>query len=300
MFAALSQKLYIPDRGDFKLSGNYSLAGAFLAMSLSTIVAGLAAYIYSLAVTVIPIIYFNFLLTVGLGVSIAYTVIFISKLSLIRNDKVRFFISVFVGILAFILQWLVYIFFLTTGKIPLEHTIAEGEFLLNPIVLKSILSKLYSYGNWSVFGFTVNGITLLLIWLGEALIIIGAPILILLKNPITPFSEKLHLWYPKVSLSQDFAYISGINSFIQELRTSKGSNLLNYPKGDGTRHSTISIYYLEQEDQSFLSADNIYITKGKESKKEVDPVVRFVAIPCTTANALIEKYGKKKWSYLNI
>lgn len=300
MFASLMQKFYVPDQGDYQLSGRYSLIGLSLALGASSLFTLFVSYIYSLAVTFIPIIYLNVLITASLGIAIGFCVMLSSKIALIRNKNVRLLIAVIVSALAVITQWMVYLFFLTTGKAPIQGNIAEGQFLLDITTLKNIFTTLYTYGSWTVFGITVNGALLLSIWIVEALIIMAAPLLILTKHPIPPFSEKLNKWYKKRTLAQDFAYISGINSFINELRDSKAANLLNYPKGDGNRHARIIIYYIEQEDKAYLSADNIFITSGKESNKDIDPVVRFVAIPSHVASELIKKHGTKAWSYNDV
>lgn len=296
MFADLIQKITVADKGDFKLSGNYTLVGFVLAFGLSALVAVLCGYLYAVIVTYMPIIYLNILLNVVFGVIIGFTVTYLSKLALIRNTKARYLIGCLAGLSGVIAQWWVYLFLITTGKIPLEHTVSEGSFLIEWGVLKEILNALYTNGNWSLFGIDMNGPLLLSIWIGEALIIVVAPMLILYKNPITPFSEKYMKWYPKVTLAQDFGYISGIVSFIRELRDSKAENLFHYPKGDGMRHSKVNLYYLEQEDEAFLSVDNVFHTKGNNARKEVDPIVRFVAVPSQTAAQLMDKYGVKKRS----
>lgn len=300
MFATLLQRFYVPDQGDFHLSGNFTLAGLTIAVGLSAVITTLAAYLYALLVTFIPFIYLNALITGTFGLIIGYTVVYTSRISLIRNGKVRFSIGLIFSFVGVFVQWMVYLFFWVTGKIPLQETIQEGLFILDPVVLKNLLLDLYTYGSWSIFGITVNGVFLLLIWIAEAVIIIGAPLLILLKHPISPFSEKLTRWYPKKILAQDFAYVSGINSYIKELRDSNASNLLHYPKGDGHRHSRVSLYYIDQEERAYLSADNIYITSGDKGSKDIDPIVRFVAIPNQVAKQLLDKYGVREWSYEDI
>ncbi|MCT4645821.1 MAG: hypothetical protein N4A74_12610 [Carboxylicivirga sp.] len=297
MISTLLQKFYVPDEGDFRLSGNFTLPGLILAAGLSALVSILSAYLYALLVAFIPFIYLNAMITGVFGIVIGFTVIYISRITLIRNAKVRFTIGVVSGIIGVLAQWLVFLFFLVTGEIPLQDTIQQGVFLLDPVILKDLLSELYNYGTWSIFGVTLRGIPLLLIWLAEAVIIIGAPLLLLLKYPISPFSEKLNQWYPKKVLAQDFAYVSGVVSYIKELRDSKAENLLHYPRGDGHRHSRVSIYFMEQEEIAYLSTDNIYITSGDKGGKDIDPVVRFVAIPNQVAKQLLDKFGVRKWSY---
>lgn len=300
MPSALMQKLYVPDKGDYQTSGNYPLTGWIATIALTAIITTICAFIYSIAVSYIPIIYFNALMTAALGLVIGYSTYFISRIFLIRNNRIRFVIAISIAIWAIIFQWYVHLFVITRGINSIQNIFNEGPFLFDFKNLKIIFSRLYIHGSWAAFGFPVSGLYLLSIWLVEALIILGSPILILLNNPIPPFSEKLNKWYSKITLSQDFAYISAINSFINELRNSKGQNLFHYPKGDGNRHSLITIYYVKHEPQAFLCADNIYITKGQGSNKDVDPIVRFIKIPVETAEQLITRYGKRKWSYLNL
>lgn len=300
MLANILQNLFVPDKGDFELSGNYSPLGFLLACGLSATLSVFGGYLYAVVVTYMPFIYLNLLLNVGFGLMIGFSVSFLCKLALIRNIKARFFIGLLASIVGLAAHWWVYLFLITTGKIPLEHTVSEGSFLIDPEVLKEIFMALYTYGNWSFSGIDINGSLLVSIWVGEALIIIGAPLLILYKHPIPPFSEKYMKWYSKVTLAQDFAYISGIVSFIQELRGAKGANLLHYPKGDGRRHSKVCLYYLEEEEKAYVSVDNVYISKGSNARKEIDPIVRFIAVPSDIARSLIDKYGVKKWSFLTM
>ncbi len=282
----------------YKLEGSSNPINIGFALILCLILSLFLGWLYNLTF-LIPIIYFNVLITVGFGFVLAISLQIITKLLKIRERKTRIYLIIFSTVIAYYSHWIAYIIHITSQKIPnffefLNYWIYPQNFFL-------IVTEINIYGTWS-FGFSnilVTGTVLTIIWIVEALIIFFIGINYTIRFPENPFSEKLNKWYPKLTLEYDFASVYSKEKFISNLKENGIDLLLDMDKGFANKFSSISVFYLEAEANQYLTIDTIYIEVRNKAKKNITNVLGPIKISTSEAKSLISKFGTKKEFFLD-
>jgi hypothetical protein len=128
--------------------------------------------IYSVAVYYIPIIYFNFLLSLGLGLAVAWVVVQGAKLGKARNPWVVAGLSGVGALAALYAGWVFWVSAVVSWKF----------FIWRPDVLWQVMGRINEVGVWSIghsysssgqSSSAVSGLLLSFVWVGEAAIIVG-------------------------------------------------------------------------------------------------------------------------------
>ena len=250
----------------YRPEGSFNLVNIGFAFILCLILSLFLGWLYNLTF-LIPIIYFNVLITIGFGFVLAISLQIIAKLLKIRERKTRIYLVIFSTIIAYYSHWIAYILYITSQKIP---TLFEFfSYWTYPRNFFLIIDEINTYGTWS-FGFSnipVNGIVLTIIWIVEALIIFFIAINYILKFPENPFSEKLNKWYPKLTLEYDFAPMYSQKKFLSNFKESRINLFLDMDKGLANKFASVSIFYLEGENNQYLAIDTIFIEVRNNAKK---------------------------------
>ena len=151
--------------------GKSNSLNIMLALLLGAALAVVLGWIYNLTF-LIPVIYFNFLLTIGFGLVIAVLVQILAKFFKIRERKTRIYLFIALGIIGYYSHWVAYVLYIVSESIP-----GTSDFLhywIYPQNIMGIIGEINKYGTWS-FSFLrdapVNGLTLTVIWLMEVAII---------------------------------------------------------------------------------------------------------------------------------
>lgn len=282
------------EQNTYEHSGKFSLPGVLIAFGLGVLTAIVMAFIYNFLIVLIPIIYLNFFITVGFGVAIGYSVKYFSRFGKIRNKTYIISLAAAVGFVAFYFQWIAYFVFLSYDDLSFEAYSDHLSIIFNPLYLASLIIELNVVGSWSIFGLMFNGMPLWLIWISEAAIIIGMPVLIMKKHPVKPYSELLQKWYNQYKLNYQFERISMVNQFKEDLGKDVENTVNNLSYGESNRYSEVMIYFLEDEEQQYLSVNTIYIEDQGKGKKKSTPVVHLIKVNTNMANSLMSKHGKKR------
>ena len=170
-------------------------------------------WFYSLS-TLIPIIYFKILITIGFGFAISYTVILLSKVFQIKDKKSMLIIVFFVAIIAYYSHWIAFIIQTYEDGFPSFKT--YFKYWINPKGFFYNIAEINKYGTWGInFSGAINGFFLTGIWIIEALMIFLISILTIFKQTEKPFSEKLNKWYPKYIINEEFEPIYSSSRFIK-------------------------------------------------------------------------------------
>ena len=90
-----------------------------------------------------------------------------------------------------------------------------------------------------------------------------------------------------------------LNQFKEDLAKDVVSTIDNLSYGASNRYSEVSVYYLEDEEEQYLSVDTIFIENQGKGKTNTTPVVHLVKIDKNMANELMKKHGKKKQLLFN-
>lgn len=283
----------------YKAQGNSNPLNIGLAFIAGLIISILLGWLYNL-MAFIPIIYFNVIITIGLGmvIGIIGTQI-LPKLLKVREKKVKLYLVIFMLIIAYYSQWIAHVLYTVTQEIP-----SIGKYLgywIFPQGLFEIIGEINKYGTWGI-GFSgdnsVNGITLTLVWIAELAIIFFSGIRYTLNFPESPYSETQNKWFDKLILDREFAAIYSPEVFLEKLNQEGIDIILNSERGLANKHSEISIFYLPKEQYQFLSIDTVSIS-GQDSKKETIQILRPIKITNDEAKQLMDKFGTKKAFFLD-
>lgn len=252
-------------------------------------------YIYSVAIIFIPIVYLNFLITLGFGLTLGLICRAIVRFSHNRSKKSQIVQAVVIGFLANYFQWTAYILYAYNGEIPtLGLYFANLHWIMIPENFFTAVAEINKVGTWSIFGIPFNGFALTAIWIIEFLIIIGGPIVAIVKTKIYPYSELLENWYHKYTLYNDFESISMVNKLTKELASDPVKSIESLGKGSGLRHTKVHLYFMKDEDKQYLTFENIFIEGQGKGKKDSSIVINNFKINKADAELILEKYENKR------
>lgn len=193
----------------YQPSNRVSGGGVLLFLLGGVAAAAVLALAYVYAVWYIPLIYVNFFATVGFGLGLGWVLSRMVRAGKLRSPKTAGALALVVALVAEYLQWAVYLTLIigTTdvnefGSGARKMSIASTSFdpgvfltlLLKPGAMFGVIRDLASTGSWSLFGVTVSGIFLVLVWLIEAGMIVLMPFLSARAAAAEPFSETAGEW----------------------------------------------------------------------------------------------------------
>ncbi|QCX37087.1 hypothetical protein FF125_01025 [Aureibaculum algae] len=282
----------------YKANNQSNPTSAILGFLFIFLISVFLGWLYNLTY-LIPIIYFNVVITIALGFAVAFSVQIAGKIFKITTRARRHYLTIFSLITVYYSHWIAFILFTTTGSIPNASEFISYFFYPNNFFL--IIGEINTYGTWS-FGTMeapVNGLILTAIWLIEAIIIFFIAIRYTLLFPENPYSEKFNKWYPKLTLDYDFNSFYSEDKIITNLKEQGIDIISNAEKGLAYKHSKISIFFLKNEENQYLSIDNIFIEVRNKSKKTITPMLSPIKITNTDAQQLITKFGTKKAFYFD-
>ncbi|MEL7426729.1 MAG: hypothetical protein AAFN81_27300, partial [Bacteroidota bacterium] len=174
----------------YQESGKFNPTGLLLSILAFVLLSIVLGYVYVLIMMFIPLIYFNVLITIGLGILLGYLVRVSTKLSHNRNAKSRMILAAVLGLLVTYFMWVAYLLYIANGAVMpsiSEYLSALPWIVTDPGSFFDLMSVINMMGAWSIFGLTFSGILLALVWLAEVLIIIGAPVLSVFGSDPYPY-----------------------------------------------------------------------------------------------------------------
>lgn len=252
-------------------------------------------YVYTLITIFMPIIYVNFLLTFGFGLTLGVINRILIRLTHNRYKKSQLIQAFISGVLANYFQWTAYILYAYNGDIPsLSDYLSNVHWIVVPQNFFHAIAEINKVGLWSIFGITFNGFGLTVIWMLEALIIIALPIVAVYRTKIYPYSELLGKWYPKYTLFKDFEYISTSNKLLKDLQLDTLSVLQGLGKGTGHRHSKIHLFYHKKEEKQYLTFETIFVEGQGKGKLNSNILINNFTIDKRTADLILDKFEHNK------
>lgn len=263
-----------------------------------TICIGLAlilGYLYSVTIIIIPIVYLNFLITIGFGVGLGLVCKTLVRFSHNRSRKSQITQAVATGLLASYFQWTAHILYAYNGGIPgIGFYFANIQWIMVPKNFFEAVSEINRIGTWAIFGITFNGFALTIIWLIEFLLILSGPIIAIVNTRIYPYSELHHKWYQKYTLFKDFEYLSTTNSLINGLANEPISTIENLGKGSGFRHTKVHVFYLKDEQKQFLTFEGVLIEGRGKGKRNSTIILNNFMISKSNAESILDKFENRR------
>lgn len=281
----------------YQESGNYNTLGLIGAFVVILFIAAGLGYFYSLFIYFIPIIYFNVLITVALGIAIGLISRLLFRLTHNRNKMSRYALTILFGLLVYYFHWVAYILLAyQEGYVSFGEYIPKLNLILSPSWFFGVISEINTIGLWAMFGgFVVNGIVLTIVWIIEAAIIFGASILLVSKSNLEPYSELNKKWYPKFTLNTDFESIPSVNSFLPKLEKSPVEAIKSLEKSAILRIGKVHVYYIKGEMHQYLTLENIYL--DDKGKKETELIIENFRIDEITARQMLDEFNHKRNRY---
>ena len=273
----------------YQPSNRFSLGGVLLLLIAGSLAAVLLAFIYVYAVWYIPFIYINALITVGFGVILGAVLSALVRAGKIRSPGLAGMLALAVGMVAYVVQWGVYLMLLlnitSVDRIGRRASVAHTSFdantllglLLKPSLMLSTIGELAETGSWSLFGATPSGVFLYLIWLVEAVIIIGAAVILARSQAAKPYSETAGEWAREDVLPGTVAYVHDLSATKAALEAGDfGALSAQASDEEPNQFAQIKLYCAPNDSEcAFLSLENIEVTiddKGKRSNTITDVV----------------------------
>lgn len=151
------QATYIP-------SGNISPIGVVLSYLTCLSLTLLLGYLYTFLIIIIPILYLNFLITAGFGITLGMVNKALVRLTHNRNRKSQLALALCSGLLANYFQWGTYVLYAVTGEIPnfSEH-LTSSVWIFFPQPYLQVIGEINRVGMWSIFGVPFNSYALTII-----------------------------------------------------------------------------------------------------------------------------------------
>jgi hypothetical protein len=148
----------------YRHSGRFAISGPVLALAASAAVGFPLGFVYAYLIRWIPLIYVNFLATLGYGFLFGFLSGWLMRIGRVRSGPVALLTSFLAGVIALYCSW--------NGHI---HATFEGApiFCL-PDMVFAHMQYLYDKGSWALRGDSnLTGIPLAVVWIVEAGMIVG-------------------------------------------------------------------------------------------------------------------------------
>ncbi|MGB0523801.1 MAG: hypothetical protein ACPGJS_12615 [Flammeovirgaceae bacterium] len=270
--------LYYTESGALGSTGPLLLGGmAFL----GSLVLGA---IYAYATFYIPLIYLNFLLTIGYGTAMGFLMGKAALWGKVRNQQAVRVFSLAAGILSVYFSWVFWI-----------YAASEQEVLTFSILnIIRTMNLIAEEGLWSIFDLTPTGIALYAIWLIEAGIIFVGTYRRGSRNAVSlPYCENCDQWIEQEVLTSQLAPIQDLSLFVQNLESQSLEALMTLEKVGHNAHRRTKVdlsacksckkeHYL-----SISQIDTEFNDEGKPEEKEI-PLLKNLIIDKTAYETLKE------------
>ncbi|MCZ4242797.1 hypothetical protein [Pedobacter punctiformis] len=253
---------------------------------LSLVIAFVSTVILSIAYIAlqwfIPIIYLNVFITLGLGFGIFMALNFALGIGKIRNTRYAFILSVVCALLAFYSQWALFVSLMYEASGSMGGgTWVKSSFNLDgfwyifthPKLLFDSMVSLNEVGTFTIKKSTVSGGFLWVVWVIEALMILGIPVISSLAGKATkPFSELNNAWMEEKELETKLSFIEDKDGFIQKLTNGNFEALKPAPADADLSSSYAQMVVFESpgDGVKYLTVRNVVHNVDKKGNDKVD------------------------------
>jgi hypothetical protein len=283
-------------------SGKYSPTSFILLLVLCFTAFPLLGGLYTYAIWFIPFIYVNFLITAAFAFSIGilmHKIVF--RFGKVRNIRLGIVLAFLGGFAALYVHWVVWADLILnstevigTSRIGIVKTSTNLDNLLTiatqPKLLFQLMMEVSEYGTWGLFGMTISGAMLWIIWVLEALTILTGSVMIGIWQTKQPFCERSNTWFKDRALPPT-SFIISKEDLVNELELGKDHILsslhLHDVVFDNASYSQFTVYSSDQNEH-YLSAQNMKKRVGSkgEVEYEEDPIIELISISSKTLKLL--------------
>ena len=303
----------------YKPSNKFNFAGLLLII-LGVAGAGcLVSLVYLKINKINPIVYLTILLTVGFGAIIGVVANFVIKKFKIRNAGMAM-LAVLIGALIFTyFKWATYVYWdnqeiLHDGKedynLTEEYMISElpylgntlGDLLTSPSELWSQIKDINESGRWSyrasrsssVPKTPVKGIPLTIVWLVEAAILIGLPMIMASGKAKQPYSETEDDWLKEYKNVFMFGnYNLNVNKQIILNNPDEIFNIPLFENVPNQNHVKGTLYHSSDFSECYMTlSSQTYNAKNK--KFDSSDVIQYLTLTYPQVDRLFDYFKMNK------
>lgn len=286
----------------YQPSGRFSPVSFVYLALLCLLAAPVLGLVYSYAIWYIPIIYVNFLIAAGFGIAIGmginYAVVGVGK---VRNAGIAALFGVIAGVVALYFHWAIWLDLVLNagesyGTSRIGITVSNISILeslslaLDPAAMIELIGAVNEVGTWGFKSVPVSGLFLTVIWVVEALIILGIPVFMAFGRAQKPFCEISNSWAREKELPA-LEFISNEAALKAALEQGDFSFLTVIKRAeaaDKEKHSLFTLYYSDAK-QYYLSVTNKtpeVNDKGEVSFKDSE-FIEYLSLDAPTGELLL-------------
>jgi uncharacterized membrane protein YedE/YeeE len=279
----------------YKPSGKVSPVSVALLLGTGLFVTPLLGLVYVLIQDFMPLIYLNFLLTIGFGFALSYVTGYaVIKPGKVRNPYIAIAFSLVGVAIAGYIHWGIWLNFMLDRS---DVSITNIAFLLtNPDVMVDYIKIINQEGIWSVGkvgreGSAVNGDMLSFIWISEAVIIGGLATKVPYKLSRQPYCETHNKWFEKSEL-EPLNLIEQPEELLQKIEANDATAFNALERANRPDENFHSRWFLHtcEGDVNYLTIANMIPSYEKNkvrfNKKDI---VNNIKISSEMKNALAER-----------
>lgn len=268
----------------YRDSGAVPFGGTLLMLVCGIVTAVVLACVYAFLSYHNPFVYISFLGTAFFGLVTGGAVTFGSVLGKVRNPFFTRLVGLFVAAVALYCCWAFYLWalLLDNSNLAMALGLQNAQLSFDPARMASLIQLINKNGLWSMFGGTPTGLVLYALWAVEAIIIVGAIILVA-GGSDAPFCESCNDWTDETAdlLALEKTDFAELRNDLEAESYSK-LNELNTGEHDPADCLCLTLHTCPKcEEANYLTIKHTKITidkEGDEQKEETD-VVNRLAIP---------------------
>ena len=285
----------------YKPSGKFNPIAFLYFGGISLIALPILGLLYAYAIWYIPFIYINFIIAGIFGFVIAFLInLVVVRYGKVRNPSLVFILSVIAGLIALYFHWAVWVDLVINagesyGSSRIGITVSNIKLIqtfnlaLQPGVLFDLIGEINKYGTWGIRSATVSGIFLTIIWIIEAIIIIGATVLTTIGSASVPFCELGNEWFKEKDLPA-FNYVENTPEMIKNLENSNPESFKELILAESVEknHSVFTLYS-SNHNENYLTVTNKRAKTNKKGELEFDTngVVEYIFLNSELKQALL-------------
>lgn len=288
----------------YQPSGTFSPVSFLYFLLVSFIILPIVAMAYIYLVWYIPIIYVNFLVTLGFGFAVGYVISrFVVEMGKVRSPKVAIIFGLLGGVVVLYFSWAIWVDLVINagesyGNSRIGITTSASKFsqilqlALQPNVLFDLITEINEYGTWGLRSATVSGTLLTIIWIIEALIVLVISFLLPYSKSFAPFCEMDSKWFDEQTLPA-FNFIENTNEMTAHLESANQNSFETLQRASNAEKESHSIFtlYSSEKGENFLSIENKLAETN--NKGEIDfndnEFVEYISINRELRDILLKK-----------
>jgi len=289
----------------YKPSNKMPPVGIMALLAGGVVAALVLALVYIYAVWYIPFVYINFILCLGFGLLLGAVLALLVRLGKLRNPGAVGALALLVGLVAVYLEWGVFMTLLfnseSTGTGADADTSTSfslslfADIITHPGAMWLAMRKINETGTWSLKGSTPSGVFLGVIWVIEAVMILGGAWLMAKAQATEPFSETSNEWADEETLAHPLSFAQDAATTRTALESGQFHHLTPHTGTEAEAPFARLKLHSAPNDHNcrYLTLENVTTTVDKKGKasQSTTTVVQHLAISAADFQELQRRFG---------